>query len=79
MTGKYQPFPGEYPVDFELRELPLSWLKHTVVSIYPDGIERRVAGPFYRFSTACRVRDALIQHYRNGFDMGWNERIGVRR
>lgn len=78
VSAKYEPFPGDYPVEFDLRELPLSWLKHTVVSIYPDGIERHVAGPFYSFSTACRVRDALIQHYRNGFDMGWNERVGAK-
>jgi hypothetical protein len=58
-----------YPVEFITRNRggPKRWV---VLSIYDDNIIRLAAGPFWTKRTAERIRDALNQHYRDGFDMG---------
>lgn len=58
-----------YPVQFYARKDDLfGWW---IYSIYEDGIHRRVLPrPVWRKWTAERIVLALIQHYRNGHDMG---------
>jgi|HubBroStandDraft_2_1064218.scaffolds.fasta_scaffold351876_1 hypothetical protein len=56
-----------YPVTFFLHGRLFKW---TVMSRYPDGVVRPVVGPFWAMLTAERIKQALVMHYRTGFDMG---------
>jgi hypothetical protein len=49
----------------------LWFYRYEVVAIYrPDPTARHVLGPFWRIRTAQLTVQALVQHFRNGVDIG---------
>lgn len=57
-----------YSRTYYSRRVGLRWSVFSIDTF--EEIERKVAGPFWRWITAERIAQTITQHYRDGWDMG---------